>query len=323
MASLLGSRIQRNDGVGGVIVSATADSMWRSGQAYVYDIVWEDKTYERKVMPEAISKSGWLLQSGKVDPVECNRIWSEFQVERARQMTARYTGGSTGHACSRPIEVNRQKRLDPKSAEPPITTGQVVRPASWHARQMLGAAMPGVAFAVNMDRRRLTIGWLDGPVESRVARAVAVLQDQGLAEKVIVRRGAQIHFIHAAIEHVIARVWGDLSVPGARADLLRLTPADFQARLLGSVMTPPACPLGAVPYSSLIRCVIDRWDDELGEFLDTDRTRYLTQERGFLFPGGDEQESAAFAERVRGARVRFEEAREYAGGLGQVERARG
>jgi len=323
MASLLGSRILRNDGVAGVIVSATPDSMWRAGQACVYDIVWEDKTYARKVMPEAISKSGWSLQSGKVDPVECNRIWSEFQVERARQMAARFTAVSTSRTPDRPIEVNRHKRMHAQVAEPPIEMGPVVRPASWHARQMLGVAMPGVSFAVSMERRKLTVGWLDGPVESRVNQAVAALQDRGLAEKVVVRRGAQIHFIHAAIEHVVARVWGDLLKPGARADLLRLTPTDFQAHQQGSVMTPPVCPLGATPYSSLIRCVIDRWDDELGEFLDTERTRYLTQERGFLFPAGDAKESIAFAERMRGARARFEEAREFAGSLGQVERARG
>lgn len=323
MSSLLGSRIQRDDGVSGVIVSVTADSMWRAGQAYVYDVVWEDKTCARKVMPEVISKSGWSLQGGRVDPVECNRIWSEFQVERARQMAARFSASSTPRSPDFPIEVNRQKRMHAQVGEPPVLAGPVVRPASWHARQMLGAAMPGVSFAVSMERRKLTIGWLDGPVESRVNQAVTVLRDRGLAEKVVVRRGAQIHFIHAAIEHVVDRVWGDSSKPGARADLLRLTPADFQAHQLGSVMTPPGCPLGATAYSGLIRCVIDRWDDDLGEFFDTERTRYLTQERAFLFPAGDVNESIEFADRMRGSRARFEEARDFAGSLGQAERSRG
>ncbi len=102
-----------------------------------------------------------------------------------------------------------------------------------------------------------------------------------------------------------------------------MTPADFQSHLMGSAMTPPACPLGATPYNGLIRCVIDRWDDDLGEFQDTDRTRYLMQERSFLFPGGDQRASVTFGDMVHRAKSRGEDAREYAENLSRIERTRG
>lgn len=323
MASLLGSRIQRADGVGGVIVNAQADSMWRAGKAYVYDVVWEDRTFARKVMPEAISREGWSLQGGRVDPAECNRMWSEYQVERSRQMTARYAGPA--RAQPHPIEVSRHKRLAQLSSVQPVVlpVEEASRPASWHARHILARAMPEMQFAVSMDHRKLTVGWLDGPVETRVLRALEAIRSGGLADKFVLRRGVQAHLVQASIDHVLTCVWSDPSLPGARSDRMRLPVEDFQAGLSGSVMTPPACPLGSIPYSTLIRCIIDRWDDGLLRFVDTERTRYLLQERAFLFPDGDDVAATKFADLTRCARERFTDAREFAGNLGHVDRARG
>ncbi|MDO9099699.1 MAG: hypothetical protein Q7V53_02995 [Caldisericota bacterium] len=296
MIALVGNRVDRCDGTGvvGTIVCASRESTWSSSLALVYEIVWDDKTCARKVPMSLIQSKGWKLTPERVDAAECDRIWYDYQIERTRQMAQRH--GAPGGA--RPIVVDRQKRMQAQQAAPafqlPALAVVTDRPASVQARLLLEEAIAGVQFAVTVDHKKLNVAWLDGPVEAVVLRVLRPLQDIGKVNRILPRRVSQEATVQAAIDFVLARVWGEEDAPEAQADLMRLTPADVLSGGAALVMTPTACAVGAVPYGRLIRCVLDRWDAWRGTFVPTERTRYQLAEQSLLFPAGDQAATQDF-----------------------------
>lgn len=304
MTALVGSRIDRRDGsqVLGTIVCTAKDSTWHCSQSVLYEIVWDDQTCARKIPLSLITAKGWKVLPQKVDQAECNRIWYEYQIERTRQMTARYRGANT--APTMPIVVDRQQRLGGSSQGSSHAAGSKAaaqaaavpmdRPASAQARLMLEEAIAGVRFAVTVDHKKLNIAWLDGPVEAVVTRVLKPIVDAGKVDRLQTRRVPQEATLQAAIDYVIERVWGSRTSPSAQADRMRLNASDFLSGSASAVMTPNECSVGSVPYSRLIRCVLDRWDGWRSMFVETDRTRYQMAEKGLLFPRGDDQAAGVF-----------------------------
>lgn len=304
MTALVGSRIDRRDGsqVLGTIVCTAKDSTWHCSQSVLYEIVWDDQTCARKVTMSLIIANGWKVLPQKVDQAECDRIWYDFQIERTRQMTARYSGMNPVPAA--PIVVDRQVRMGGASqgsgpaaigeAKAQVAAVPMDRPASAQARLMLEEAIAGVRFAVTVDHKKLSVAWLDGPVEAVVARVLKPIVDAGKVDRLQTRRVPQEATVQAAIDYVVERVWGNRFTPSAQADRMRLSASDFLGGSTASVMTPQECSVGSVPYSRLIRCVLDRWDGWRSMFVETDRTRYQLAEQGLLFPQGDDHAAGIF-----------------------------
>jgi hypothetical protein len=334
MSGLLGASISKNDGSGvtGTIVSARLAGGVRSGSGTAYDIVWSDQTCSTKVLPQMITASNWIIQGARLNPAECNRIWVDFQVQRARQLEREHVQNPRQSA---PIEVDRQLRMRVQAmgilrravevrAEALAKPAQPLnRPASAVVRFVLDEALPGVQFAISVERKKLTVGWIDGPVQESVLKALKPLEEQGTIEKISIRRGINESFVQAAIDLVLRRVWTGREADGAKADRLRITPDDYLSGSMGTVMTPASRPVGVVPYGHLIRCVIDRWDCVQERFVDTDRTRYLVQELKCLFPQGNLPASQEFHALLSEAVSKTEAARDYVGSLPMMERERG
>lgn len=330
MSSLLGLRIHRADEVGGVIVNATSDASWRPGSmAFCYDIVWADGTHARKVPPEAFSANGWRLSSERLDRLEYNRIWQEHQVERARQMAAAHVGAARDGGIRRTERHSvggapaRFNRLPVDGCAQALVVPPPGIPVSAQARHLLAQAWPDVQFAVSLERKRLSLSWIDGPVEVVVEQVVQPLLRKGLIQVINIRRGASHQLVIAAIDHVLSKVWRDENSPGAQADRMRLVPDDFQSSQMATVMTPPSSPIGAISYVSLIRCVVDRWDDGLRQFVEIPRTRHLVHERSHLFPLGDKVESEGFRVRLEQMSQAQQQAHDFVQTLSSHDRERG
>ena len=285
--------------------------------AHCYDIVWTDGQSARKVTPDAIASQGWRLNTGRVDPLECNRLWMQHLLDRCNKLAA--AASQRKKPSGAPLAQHQRKPLAPES-KPVIDS---TRPVSAQARLLLAHAVPGIAFSVLVEHKKLSVAWLDGPAEITVESALAPLVAQGSIKSASIRRGANLPLVQAAIDHVLGKLWGDENSSGAQADRMRLTPEDFQRNLLATAVTPPACAMGAVPYNTLIRCVIDRWDDCLSRFVDTPRTRYLIQERAFLFPLGDDLESGAFRSLIYQSTNAREDAKNFVNTLSSADRQRG
>ena len=330
MSGMVGSRLEKSDGSGlsGTVVSVRSNSTWSSG-ASLYDIVWSDGSCSVKVSAKTMTESGWVHTGDRVSVVECNRIWTDYQVERARRMElehAKVIGGQP----ARPIVVDRQERLGhvaspaqgASRAPAPVALviEEVAKPASWHARRLLASTWPDVHFAVSVERKKLTVGWIDGPTENAVERAIAPLLDEGRIAKACVRRGVNDLFVQAAINYVLERVW---PTPDARADSdrMRLSPADYLAGSI-SIVTPSHSAIGVMPYAQLIRCVIDGWDHGADRFVSVERTRHMFQEMKFLFPQGLDGGAALFRSCLREAQEATENARDFVEHLPRLERAR-
>jgi hypothetical protein len=342
MTYLLGAHVIRPGDVPlqGTIVCAKRESVWGRPEVMGYDIVWADRTCSRKVTLEQIKQNGWVLPGTSIEPSECNRIWCDFQVERARALAKRHIKSTQSHGG--PIEVDRMKRM--ASAEVPRTqvaarvdvvpkemrhlvpgaaqpsgSAEPVRPASWHAKQLLSQAFSGLAFAVSTDRKQLSVGWLDGPVDGAVLRQLMALKEEGRTERIVLRRGYTDHLVQAAIDYVLHRVWGDSECADAHADRLRVTVEEFQGGSL-CAMPPVSSPVCSVPYRNLIRYVLQRRDEFRSEFVSTPETKHLIEEVKFLFPRGDAESSAVFASFKCAAAERIHGAQRYTVDLGLRER---
>lgn len=347
MTYLLGAHvIQPGDlPIQGTIVCAKRESVWGRPEVLGYDIVWADNSCTRKVTLEQIKRNGWILPGTRIEPSECNRIWCDYQVERARALAKKHMK-STVPNVGGPIEVDRMKRLATvavdreskvahMSAVPremrhlvPGLAGQEggatnpvipVRPASWYAKQLLTQSFGSLSFAVSTDRKQLSVGWLDGPVDGAVLRQVWTLKEEGRVDRIILRRGYSDQLVQAAIDYVLHRVWGEGGGADAHSDRLRVTVEEFQGGSL-CAMPPVSSPVCSVSYRKLIRYVLQRRDEYQGAFVCTPETKHLTEELKFLFPHGDAEGAQMFAQIAHSAAERMSGARRYTADLGLRER---
>lgn len=298
MSGLVGYRVTNHaTGQHGIVVSARQGSAWR-GAGAAYDVIWDDRSCSLKVSMEKMAAEGWKLGERKVSLEECNRIWCDYQVERARRLEQEHVRVARRHPI--PISVSRQDRVrEQQSANivrmdqrrdrvhvPEMPIEEVAKPASWHARRILAQAMPGVSFALSVDRKKLSVGWIDGPVQQRVEQVLQGLIVEGRVERIAARRGVNETFVQAAIALVLDRIWGEDESAPALSDRMRICASDYLAGSMPPIMTPMSSPVGAVPYAHLIRCLMEGWDFEQVRFIEVERTRYLRQEVSFLFPNG-------------------------------------
>jgi len=347
MTYLLGAHVIRPGDVPiqGTIVCAKRESVWGRPEVLGYDIVWADRTCSRKVTLEQIKQNGWMLPGTSIEPSECNRIWCDFQVERARALAKKHVKSTQPHGGG-PIEVDRMKRLAtaeatrssmvarmnavPKemrhlvpgaaqSTGSSAPAGAPVRPASWHAKQLLSQSFSGLSFAVSTDRKQLSVGWLDGPVDGAVLRQLMALKEDGRTERIVLRRGYSDHLVQTALDYVLHRVWGESGCADAHADRLRVTVEEFQGGSL-CAMPPVSSPVCSIPYRKLIRCVLQRRDEFHGAFVCTSDTKHLTEELKYLFPRGDAESSVVFGSFKCAAAERINGAQSYAVDLGLRER---
>jgi len=331
MGGMVGSRLEKSDGSGlsGTVVSVRSNSTWSSGSA-LYDIVWSDGSCSVKISAQAMTEAGWSHTGDRVSVTECNRIWTDYQVERARRMALEHAKVIGGQPV-RPIVVDRQERLRQFASPVPSATRtsapialvieEVEKPASWHARRLLSSAWPDIHFAVSVERKRLTVGWIDGPTENAVERVMAPLLEEGRITKACVRRGVNDLFVQAAINYVLERVW-PMADARADSDRMRLSPADYLAGSMSSIVTPSHSAIGVMPYAQLIRCVIDGWDHGAERFVSVERTRHMFQEMKFLFPQGLDSAAALFRGCLQEAQEVTENARDFVEQLPRLERAR-
>lgn len=335
MSGLVGYRVTNQvTGQHGIVVSARQGSAWR-GDGAAYDVIWDDRSCSLKVTMEKMAAEGWKLGERKVSLEECNRLWCDYQVERARRLEQEHV--RVARHYPNPIPVNRIDRLREQHATnvvkmdrrrdqahmPEMPVDEVAKPASWHARRILAQAMPGVAFALSVERKKLSVGWIDGPAQQRVEQVLQGLIVDVRVERIAARRGVNETFVQAAIALVLERIWGEDESAPAQSDRMRICASDYLAGSMPPIMTPMSSPVGAVPYTHLIRCLMEGWDFEQARFIEVERTRYLRQEVSFLFPLGLQSASNEFQGFLARAHDHVQSSLDVLSSVPQLDRARG
>lgn len=335
MSGLVGYRVTNQvTGQHGIVVSARQGGAWR-GAGTAYDIIWDDRSCSLKVSMDKMAAEGWKLGERKVSAEECNRLWCDYQVERARRLEQEHVRVARRHP--NPISINRSDRVrDQQTANvvrmerrrdaihaPDMPIEEVAKPASWHARRILAQAIPGVAFALSVERKKLSVGWIDGPAQQRVEQALQGLVVEGRVERIAARRGVNETFVQAAIALVLDRIWGQDESALAQSDRMRICASDYLSGSMPPIMTPMSSPVGAVPYAHLIRCLMEGWDFEQVRFIEVERTRYLRQEVSFLFPYGLQTASNEFQGFLANAHDHVQSSLDVLSSVPHLDRARG
>lgn len=316
-----------------VNVGASVGGIYTGHSEPTMDIVWDDGNVTRRVTlgagvrdASASSEQGaWrITQEPRRTAVECDRIWYDHLMERARRR-----GGSSpqltcaaadrpadpaqdAHASagefSPPLRAARFTSTAPPSQIPGVTVSETAaveqvftnfkpasdsatspgRRASVLARQALQERFPGFAFSVSCARQRLEVHWVDGPLTGHVYGALAGLRGGPLVRSVRAGRSLSDSLVQGAVDYCIDRLFSEHDDPIARAiDRRRVNAETFCAGDLSDVPTPAKSTCPGSNYHDLIRCVLNRWDGLRQRFWQTRDTAALVMEAQALFPDGD------------------------------------
>ena len=293
--------------VGTIVYINSGTGMWRRDEA-TYDVVWDDMTCSRAVSRSTISGPGWSYLSGRRTENECNRIWYDYQIQRTREMQTRAAQAAQARAAqARPAVASAASSyarvvvpapdaaaggnaapsmlaLLATSSTPEKSTA---RAATAACRVALESAFPGSDFAVNCQRRILTVAWMDGPLPGSAYRVLKPLFDDKLADSVRFKRSLTEAHLQVAIDYCLWRIFSDeQSSPRAAHAAICVTPDEYLSLGLSSAFAPSDTRMAGMSYQSLIRCVVDRWDDAYQRFQSTRATRGMVRQIELMFPDG-------------------------------------
>jgi hypothetical protein len=284
-------------GLRGTVVHVESGSgSWPRRQP-TYDVLWDDKTCSRAVAHSLINGDGWrVLKVPCLTEAECNSRWYDFVIAMARDLEHRMVG----HCPNRPAGV------PPAVAARQVAAGGMaafmgVHPAAEDAtrqpngrlvakaaRSRLSDKLPGVSFAVSCERRTLSVAWMDGPIPGFLHRCLDDLVDNKAVQQVRLQRGLTETLVQAAADYCLWRSFGGDGAALARASV-RVTPAEYLAGGLDALRGA-----GGLSFQSLMRCILDRWDDARLIFVPTKATAGLVGELRAMFPDGDQAAAHQF-----------------------------
>lgn len=259
-----------------------------------YDVLWENQSCTRAVAQTLIESPAWqFLPQPRLAQSECNARWYDHQVERTRQLAARKVahGRPAPAAAALPPMIQHSAATyaaglaAAMATHSPPAAQTTARVAAREARQLLAERMPGATFAVSCERRTLSVTWMDGPLPGNVYRTLSPLVDRRAVERIRLQRGLSEALVQAAADYCLWRGCGNDQVAATRLRE-RVTPRAYLSLALESLRAESGEASGLC-YQRLLRCILDRWDDELRQFVPSRSTAVLVQEVRTMFPDGD------------------------------------
>lgn len=284
--SHVGRRVEGDihPGLGGTVIAEHPSAgRWPRADP-TFDVLWDDGSYSRSVA-RAILEGSWRFRSEpRVSEAECRNLVFDYQVARARELERLHVGRRPAHAPSGeprlplPAAMDMETLVHAHPLQPATPTAKVAKDA---AKALLRDRFPQTSFGVHCERRILSVAWMDGPLAGGVWKALSELVDHRCVTSVRVTRGLSEELVQAAADYCLWRVCHDDEERGRMG--LRV---NAQAYLDGSLdlVRTDGGPASGLSFQSLIRCVLERWDDGAQRFRNTRRTQGLLAEMAALFP---------------------------------------
>ncbi|MEJ8837717.1 hypothetical protein [Ramlibacter sp. AN1133] len=293
--SHLGRRVEGDlkPGMGGTVINENASSGRWPRTDETYDILWDDGSVSRRVAKAILEENWRFLPEATRSRVECQNRWYDYLMALCKQRgergaLQRCTAAAPSTLPSEPSTAGASARISDQPIASAVSSARAVRQA---VKGLLEERYPGVQFGVHCERRVLSAAWMDGPLPGAVWKALSGMVDQKAVGTVRVDRALSEVLVQAAVDYAL---WQCCPDAGDRDRLaLRVNAQAYLDEGLEQVRANGG-PASGVPFQSLVRCVLERWDDCAGVFRQTRRTQALKSEVAALFPHGDAQAASQF-----------------------------
>jgi hypothetical protein len=293
--SHVGRRVEGeiHPGVAGTVVNQNPSSGRWPRTEESFDILWDNGTCSRRVARTILEQEWSFRPEPRLSEAECRNRWFDLLVAMSKDLTARHAGRQSSRT---PAALPQRLALPGFAldggmeavvhAHPlqtaPVPSAKLVREA---AKALLEQRYPGTGFGMHCERRTLSVAWMDGPLGGSVWKVLSALVDQRAVTAVRVDRGLSEELVQSAVDYCLWRGCPDEAARDRAA--LRV---HAQAFLDGTLELEHAesGPAAGLSFQSLVRCVLDRWDDSAQVFRSTRRTQGLVAEVAALFPNDEE-----------------------------------
>lgn len=278
-----------------------------------YDIVWDSGECTRRVARAVLEDASlWSFRTDlpRRTEEECRAMFSRWFSTYCEQVVAQRVrpaqlraqscaeressgGPSSGRSVQRGlVEMLRETGLSPTAAGDHLAApARAPRQVREDARDLLASKFPAVGFALSCERRVLTVTWQDGPLPGATWMLLKDLVDGKSLQQVRVTRAVTEALAQAAVQFAL---WRAAPRQDQREQLaLRVTASAYLDGSLDNLYVDGG-PASGLCWGTLVRCVLDRWDDSAAQFRQTRRTQGLAAERAALFPAGDHEAAQHF-----------------------------